>query len=109
MAIILRIVLCCILLIALLRSHQECDSLLLNAFQTFSLSHTKHPNLSEQVSPHHDGLNNMNGEFSQIIYLLGNSINFLLCYDSSLFEISRAHLFNLTDTFLSSFYAQHNF
>ncbi len=57
-------------MVAFIRSNQEGDPLLLKALQALSLGDSKHPNLSEKVSPHHDGLNHVYRQLSQIIDLL---------------------------------------
>jgi hypothetical protein len=61
-------------MVAFIRSNQEGDPLLLKALQALSLGNSEHPNLAEQVSPHHDGLNHVNGQLPEIIDLLDDLI-----------------------------------
>lgn len=57
-------------MVALIRSNQECDPLLLKALQALSLRNREHANLAKQISPHHDGLNHVNGQLPKIIDFL---------------------------------------
>jgi hypothetical protein len=64
-------------MVAFIRSNQEGEPLLLEALQALGLRHREHPNLAEQVSPHHYGLNHVYGQLPEIIDLL----NYLKLYE----------------------------
>jgi hypothetical protein len=57
-------------MVAFIRSNQEGEPLLLKALQALGLGHREHPNLTEQVSPHHDSLNHVYGQLPEIVDLL---------------------------------------
>jgi hypothetical protein len=61
-------------MVAFIRSNQEREPLLLKALQALGLGYREHPNLAEQVSPHHYGLNHVYGQLPEIINLLDDLI-----------------------------------